>query len=86
MRSATEAIGSSKARSRVIASRNPMLAVLMGCLRRVSAKRRSSSSSAATRKITSHCRPLRRSSSISSGTLATSAGVLRASSPIAVRS
>ena len=40
----------------------------------------------ATRKITSHCRPLRRSSSTSCGTLATSAAVLRASSPMAVRS
>src|SRR2546430_431339 len=70
-RSATEAIGSRSARSMVIASRRPTSLRLMGCLRRVSAKRRSSSSSAATRKITSHCRPLRLSSSTSCGTLTT---------------
>ncbi len=70
----------------LIASRSPTSLRLMGCLRRVSAKRRSSSSSVAIRKITSHCSPLRLSSSTSSGTLATSAAVLRASSPTAVRS
>ena len=85
-RSATEATGSRSARSMLIASRSPTSLRLMGCLRRVSAKRRSSSSSVAIRKITSHCSPLRLSSSTSSGTLATSAAVLRASSPTAVRS
>ena len=85
-RSAIEAIGSSSSRSSAIASRSPTSLRAMGCLRRVSAKRRSSSSSAAVRKITSHCRPERLSSSISRGTLATSAAVLRASRPMAVRS
>ena len=85
-RSAMEAMGSSSSRSSAIASRRPTSLRAIGCLRRVSAKRRSSSSSAAMRKMTSHCSPLRLSSSISFGTLATSAAVLRASRPMAVRS
>ena len=73
-------------RSMAMASRRTTLSRLIGCLRRVSAKRRSSSSSLASRNSTSQWMPLRLSSSMSCGTVAISAAVLRASRPMAVRS
>ena len=58
---------------------------LKGWPRRVSAKRRSNSSSLDCRKMTSQSMPLRLSSSTRVGTEAISASVLRASRPTAVR-
>ncbi len=78
-------MGSSMRRSRAMASCRLSLPRLIGCLRRVSAKRRSSSSSRAVRNSISQAMPEDFSSCTSAGTVAISAGVLRASRPTAVR-